>query len=207
MKKLLLVLLAFAMAVSGISCATAPSIGETNEGAVIQKMDAAPLLAFSEGSFEVERSFETLPPSTETEPVEPNHFHDDIPLSYEEQEWLQSACEEFEVPYALALGLIEKETFFTNIVGDDGASTGYMQIQQRWHWSRMERLAETDLLDPKGNFRVGCDFLSELYGKYNDWSVALTVYNMGHNPGFVTDYAKEVMRNYARWQELLENYI
>lgn len=139
--------------------------------------------------------------------MEENRFRDDIPLTHEEQEWLQAACEEFDVPYALALGLIEKETIFRNIVGDDGASTGYMQIQQKWHWDRMERLGVTDLLDPKGNFRVGCDFLSELYGKYGDWGVGLTVYNMGHDPGFVTNYAKEVMENYAHWQEQLENYI
>lgn len=120
---------------------------------------------------------------------------------------MQAACKEFDVPYALALGLIEKETVFRNVVGDDGASTGYMQIQQKWHWDRMERLGVTNLLEPNGNFRVGCDFLSELYGKYNDWSAALTAYNMGHNPGFVTDYAKEVMENYAHWQERLENYI
>ena len=71
----------------------------------------------------------------------------------------------------------------------------------------MEHLGVTDLLDPNGNFRVGCNFLSELYGKYNNWSVALTVYNMGHDPGFVTDYAKEVMENYTHWQELLKIYI
>lgn len=139
--------------------------------------------------------------------VDQCHYCDDIPLTHEEQDWLQDACEEFDVPYALALGLIEKETRFQNLVGDDGASTGYMQIQQKWHWDRMERLDVTDLLEPSGNFRVGCDFLSELYAKYNDWNVALTVYNMGHDPGYITNYAKDVMGNYARWQEIIDNYI
>lgn len=86
---------------------------------------------------------------------------DDVPLSYDEQKALQAVCSEFDVPYALAFGLIEKETNFRNIIGDDGASTGYMQIQKRWHYDRMERLGVTDLSDPSGNFRVGCNYLSE----------------------------------------------
>lgn len=139
--------------------------------------------------------------------VEQSQYYDDIPLTTEEQDWLRAACEEFDVPFALTLGLIEKETEFQNLVWDNGASAGYMQIQQKWHWDRMERLGISDLMEPNGNFRVGCDFLAELYAKYNDWSLALTVYNRGHDPGYITDYAKEVMGNYARWRVILENYI
>lgn len=130
-------------------------------------------------------------------------FSDDIPLTYEEQGCLRAACDEFEVPYSLALGLIEKETDFQNIVGDHGASTGYMQIQERWHTDRMRRLGVTDLSEPSSNFRVGLDLLSELYGKYGDWSMALTVYNMGHYPGYISEYALAVMRNHDCWQELI----
>lgn len=131
---------------------------------------------------------------------------DDIPLTTEEKVLLQDACEEYEVPYALALAIIEKETNFRNMIGDGGASAGYMQVQQRWHHDRMDRLGVTDLLDPDSNFRVGLDYLSELYGTYGDWNMALTVYNMGHNPGYISDYAVTVMSGYAHWQELLENY-
>lgn len=105
------------------------------------------------------------------------------------------------------MGLIEKETEFRNLIGDDGASAGYMQIQKKWHWDRMERLGVADLMEPSGNFRVGCNFLTELYAKYNDWSLVLTVYNRGHDPGYITDYAKDVMENYAHWQEVVNNYI
>ena len=106
----------------------------------------------------------------------------------------------------LLYGNLNLETDFRNISGDNGASMGYMQIQEKWHRDRMERLSATDLLDPNDNFRVGLNFLSELYGKYGDWGMALTVYNMGHSPGYVTAYAKSVLSNYAEWQELLENY-
>lgn len=213
MKKFILLLLICVITVVGLFYEVEPTSVAESDGAVISMRDTAPPLSF-EGQSPANDFSEasSVVPNVENEFIEDvrsenNRFSDDIPLSYEEQELLQSACEEFDVPYALALGLIEKETIFQNIVGDDGASTGYMQVQEKWHQDRMNRLGVTDLLDPGGNFRVGLDFLSDLYGKYNDWSVALTVYNMGHNPGYITDYAKAVMENYAHWQEIIDNYI
>lgn len=151
-------------------------------------------------------SFETesiSPIASSPKPEEQPPYNRDIPLSYEEQILLMKSCEENDIPYALALGLIEKETNFRNITGDDGASMGYMQIQEKWHWDRMERLGVTDLLDPKGNFQVGCDFLSELYARYKDWGTAVTVYNMGHDPGYITAYANDVLSNYVDWKKLI----
>ena len=49
---------------------------------------------------------------------EPWLLCDDIPLSYDEQETLQKACIEFDVPYALALGLIDTETNFNNFISN-----------------------------------------------------------------------------------------
>lgn len=194
MKKIALFLLIFMMSVVGVSYGDQPVAAPENDGAVVQTKITAPL-------FSKKVLADPVPILVEEPVVEESHYCDDIPLTHEEQDWLQDACEEFDVPYALALGLIEKETRFQNLVGDDGASTGYMQIQQKWHWDRMERLDVTDLLEPSG------DFLSELYAKYNDWNVALTVYNMGHDPGYITDYAKDVIGNYVRWQEIIDNYV
>lgn len=143
----------------------------------------------------------------ESVPVTQDDFHDNIPLTREEQNLLITACKEFEVPYALALALIEVESTFQNTIGDSGDSFGYMQVQPRWHYDRMERLEVTDLLDPNGNFRVGLDYLSELYGTYGDWNTALTVYNMGSNPGYVNDYAVTIMSGYLYWQNLVEDYV
>ena len=208
MKKVALFLLVFMLAVVGVSYTARPTVTPKAEGAVVKMKGAAPLSSFSEGETVVNNN--TPPPVPSIEPVPEltvqDCHNDDIPLTYEEQDCLLAACEEFDVPYALALGLIEKETRFQNIIGDDGASAGYMQIQKKWHWERMERLGVTDLMEPNGNFRVGCDFLSELHGKYGDWDLALTVYNMGHDPGYITNYAKDVMENYDHWQELLQTY-
>lgn len=123
------------------------------------------------------------------------YFRADIPLDGDTQALLRAACEESDVPYELALAVIWKETGYRNVLGDDGASTGYMQVQERWHWDRMERLGVTDLSDPSGNFRVGCDYLAELMSKY-PLPEALTAYNTG-SPGS-SSYAQSVIAEYGR---------
>lgn len=118
------------------------------------------------------------------------YFREDVPLDGDTQALLRAACEETGIPYELALAVIRQETEFRNITGDDGRSVGYMQVQRRWHEDRMARLGVTDLTDPYGNFRVGCDYLAELLGKY-PLEEALTAYNSG-KPG-KSAYASNVM--------------
>lgn len=121
---------------------------------------------------------------------ENGYFRSDVPLDGETQALLHSSCEEAGITYELALAVIRKETGFQNVMGDNGNSYGYMQIQPRWHEDRMERLGVTDLTDPYSNFRVGCDFLAELLSKYT-LEEALTAYNSG-KPG-KSEYATSVM--------------
>lgn len=121
---------------------------------------------------------------------ENGYFRSDVPLGGETQALLHAACEEAGITYELALAVIRKETEFQNVMGDNGNSYGYMQIQPRWHKDRMERLGVTDLTDPYSNFRVGCDFLAELLRKYT-LEEALTAYNSG-KPG-KSEYATSVM--------------
>lgn len=121
---------------------------------------------------------------------ESGYFREDVPLDGDTQAFLRAACEETGIPYELALAVIRQETEFRNVVGDDGRSVGYMQVQRRWHEDRMARLGVTDLTDPYGNFRVGCDYLAELLGKY-PLEEALTAYNSG-KPG-KSAYASNVL--------------
>ena len=118
------------------------------------------------------------------------YFREDVPLDGDTQAFLRAACEETGIPYELALAVIRQETEFHNVVGDDGRSVGYMQVQRRWHEDRMARLGVTDLTDPYGNFRVGCDYMAELLGKY-PLEEALTAYNSG-KPG-KSAYASNVL--------------
>ena len=118
------------------------------------------------------------------------YVREDVPLDGDTQAFLRAACEETGIPHELALAVIRQETEFRNVVGDDGRSVGYMQVQRRWHEDRMARLGVTDLTDPYGNFRVGCDYLAELLGKYT-LEEALTAYNSG-KPG-KSAYASNVL--------------
>lgn len=102
----------------------------------------------------------------------------DVPLDTDLQQLLWEACEESGIDMSLALAVIWEETDYRNIIGDDGASFGYMQVQQKWHEDRMARLGVTDLMDPASNFRTGCDYLAELLETY-PLANALAFYNSG----------------------------
>ena len=127
------------------------------------------------------------------------YFRADVPLEYELQDVLHSACEEFGVEYSLMLALIEQETLFQNITGDGGDSVGYCQIQKKWWHGLMDDIGAKDLKDPQDNFRTGCAILAELIDKYGNAEDALSAYNTGN--GGKTRYAQEVMARYAAWME------
>lgn len=132
-----------------------------------------------------EPEFEVEAVSMEYDPV-----RDDVPLDAEIQRLLYQACVETGIRYELALAVIWQETDFRNVVGDEGESFGYMQVQPKWHEKRMERLGVTDLSDPYGNFLVGLDFLAELVGKH-ELTDALAKYNSGRTGD--SQYAQGVL--------------
>jgi soluble lytic murein transglycosylase-like protein len=75
-----------------------------------------------------------------------------------------------------------------------------MQVQEQHHSDRMERKGVTDLMDPYGNFLVGCDYLAELIGKERGLEWALMAYNGGPTyanemakAGKTSQYAKDVL--------------
>ena len=128
---------------------------------------------------------------------EPDPVRDDIPLDADTQRLLYQACDETGIRYELALSVIWRESRFTNIIGDSGASVGYMQVQPRWHGDRMERLGVSDLADPYGNFLVGCDYLAEMLEKERGVEWALMAYNGG--PSYANKMAKaEKVSKYAK---------
>ena len=130
--------------------------------------------------------------------VAQGYFREDLPLTYQEQDFLQSACEEFGVEYPLMLALIERETRFQNVAGDGGDSMGYCQIQERWWGWLMAEIGAEDLTDPQDNFRTGCAIMSYLSGKYGNTRDALSAYNTG-SPG-KTEYASAVLEAAENWR-------
>ena len=139
----------------------------------------------------------TLVVIEEPEVVAVDPVREDIPLDADTQRLLYQACDETGIRYELALSVIWRESRFTNIIGDSGASVGYMQVQPRWHGDRMERLGVSDLADPYGNFLVGCDYLAEMLEKERGVEWALMAYNGG--PSYANKMAKaEKVSKYAK---------
>ncbi len=135
----------------------------------------------------------------ETALLEQGYYRDGVPLSYELQEALHTACQEFGVRYELALAVIERETNFTDVTGDGGESVGYFQIQPRWWGELMAETGVDDLSDPAQNFRTGCAILAQLIERYGSEADALTAYNSGH-PG-QSEYAGAVLAAAGRWAQ------
>lgn len=200
---LLAVVLSFTLFLMIVYCSDntgKPSIDSQEHISCVEPVE----LMMSDGDAEEDFENEKI----ESALYENGYFRSDVPLDSDTQALLHAACEEAGITYELALAVIRKETEFQNVMGDNGNSYGYMQIQPRWHKDRMERLGVTDLTDPYSNFRVGCDFLAELLSKYT-LEEALTAYNSG-KPG-KSEYATSVMNymdeyNHAGEEDKHENY-
>lgn len=77
----------------------------------------------------------------------------------------------------------------------NGSCIGMMQVSERWHRDRMERLGVTDLTDMRQNMLVATDYLAELADKYGDIDIVLMVYNGDSRAGtgIVSEYAETIM--------------
>ena len=146
----------------------------------------------------------TVEPETETV-IEPytDFYHEDIPLRYAEQRDLYEASEEFGVDYYTMLGLIERETNFRNIYGDNGNASGYCQIWRKWWSETMQDIGASDLNIPKDNFRTACAIVRELTDRYGSLEGALTAYNTGSYNGVVAKYATTILENAEKWRALI----
>lgn len=131
--------------------------------------------------------------SEPSEAVQPVTLYN-VPLEADLQRFIIGKAEEIGIDPAVIFAMAYKEsTYNPGAIGDYGNSLGLLQIQPRWNMERMERLGCMDLLDPFQNVTVAADLLSELMDKHGDVAVALTVYNFGHYPGYVTEYATDVL--------------
>lgn len=133
----------------------------------------------------------------------------DVPLSDDLQLYISRLCDQYGVDMSLVLAIIGQESNYRpDAVGDNGNSLGLMQIQPRWHQSRMDKLGVTDLLDPYQNVTVGIDLLAELISENKGMEWAVTAYNAGADTadynktiGTRTEYTESVMM----LREMIEN--
>lgn len=150
---------------------------------------------------------ETVPQETEGQ----RFLHsDDIPLSYELQEVMQQACEDYGVPYALALAIAECESSF-NLDADNGTCWGLMQV----HPINYDRLRELGIepTDYEGNIVAGVLLIGELLDKYGDQHKALMAYNCGEGGAaklwqqgyYSSQYSRHVTTVSESWQQIIDD--
>lgn len=126
----------------------------------------------------------------------------DTKLSDELQQHVYDTCIMYDVDPFTIIAQIEKESSCRAYVCNPRTGcAGLMQIYEKWHVDRMERLGVTDLLDGKQNILVGIDYMAELLKRCDgDYIHALMCYNMGggnadpkFKNGEYSDYAIDIV--------------
>lgn len=110
-------------------------------------------------------------------------------------DYIEIICQEREICPELVEAVIERESNW-DPRAVNGDCIGLMQISEKWHRERMERLGVDDLKDPYDNILVGVDYLAELAGKY-EAGLALMIYNGDSRAGRLWQAGK--MSDYASW--------
>lgn len=148
-------------------------------------------------------------------PTPAPRYRDDIVsdgrlLSYELQEFMQDCCEEYGVPYALALAIAEVETHFDPDAVSGTGDYGLMQINECNHEWLLEK--GFDVMTYEGNIEAGIYIISGHLDKYGEPELALMAYNCGASGAsklwaagqYQTDYSRKVMAAFEYWTSVLE---
>lgn len=149
------------------------------------------------------------------EPTPAPRYRDDIVsdgrlLSYELQEFMQDCCEEYGVPYALALAVAEVETHFDPDAVSRTGDYGLMQINECNHEWLLEK--GFDVMTYEGNIEAGIYIISGHLANYGEPELALMAYNCGASGArklwaagqYQTDYSRKVMAAFEYWTSVLE---
>ena len=100
----------------------------------------------------------------------------------------------YDIQPELLMAIIETESR-GQADADNGSCKGLMQVSERWHSGRMEKLGVTDLYDPYGNILVGADYLNELISGSDNIYDALMIYHGERNrDGKVSRYAMDIVQ-------------
>ena len=122
---------------------------------------------------------------------EQGYFRADVPLSYDLQDALHTACERYSIDYPVALGLIEVESNFQpNIVNATGDCYGLCQLNVRYFPSG---------LPPEENIDHGLAYLREQIDRYGSLEAGLQAYHDGYDTG-ARWYARAVLEAAEKWR-------
>ena len=139
------------------------------------------------------------------------YFSDAIPLPYDLQDIMRTACEEYGCPYPLALAVAEVESHFNMEAVGAAGEVGIMQLNPgpdgAYH-AELEAATGLDPTTPSGNIAAGCSLLGKYMQEYGDTNKAAMAYNMGVSgaenawaEGIAsTDYSAAVVKAMERWE-------
>ena len=111
-------------------------------------------------------------------------------------EMIVSMCEEKNICPELVQSIVFYESSYKPNAKNN-EHYGLMQINPKWHKSRMEKLGVEDLYNAEQNLKVGIDYLNELFLKYNDSVIVLNVYNSGKPIEKFTNYSRKILERSA----------
>nr|DAJ74883.1 MAG TPA: hypothetical protein [Caudoviricetes sp.] len=144
-------------------------------------------------------------PTLHTTATEPS----DTWISNEYLPYIKEISSEYHICPEMVMAIIEHESS-GQANAENGGCKGLMQIYEKYHRDRMERLGVEDLYDPYGNILVGCDYLEELFEKYKgDMSTVLMIYSgtsdaLNRTYENRTEYAKSIMNRTVELERLHE---
>lgn len=149
--------------IAAYSCAT------TATANLAQQTAAAPATEY------VTLAYMAVQPEAEQEP----ELLYDVPMSDELQRYIREQAERQDVPFEIALAVIERESSYQPDAVSDTGDFGLMQINICNHRWLYEELGITDVMDPEQNIEAGLYILGQAFQKYDDPDKALMAYNMG----------------------------
>ena len=139
------------------------------------------------------------------------YLSDAVPLSYDLQDIMRTACEEYGCPYSLALAVAEVESHFDMDAVGSAGEVGIMQLNpgpENTYWVNLEAETNQDPMTPAGNIVCGVYLLGTYLVHYGDTEKAVMAYNMGNagaeraweNGVISTEHSEKVMEAMARWE-------
>lgn len=131
----------------------------------------------------------------------------DTYIKHQYQEYCKIIGDKYNVSPELLMAMIERESS-GNAYAENGGCIGLMQVYEKYHKDRMERLGVTDLYNPFWNIMVATDYLMELAEKYEDLGYVLMKYNGDSKAdaywetGELSEYAASIIERSAELENV-----
>lgn len=131
----------------------------------------------------------------------------DTYIKHQYQEYCKIIGAKYDVCPELLMAMIEKESSGKADV-ENGGCIGLMQVYEKYHKDRMNRLGVKDLKNPFWNILVGTDYLMELAEKYEDLGLVLDLYNgnskawYNFENGILSEYAADIIERSAELERI-----